>query len=223
MKIQSPWMGRIKGSAGQMTGCKVYDKNVMRAKAFEVSNPNTPAQQTQRTFFAQLTDICSDVSNEKLRTLFPQKPKTMSRRNALSRQVAMANSTVGSVKSVDFSKINRIGNGKIMDAAMYHVASVANSSITLEETATTLGLSADSTANFILVIFNQTKSTIIVANTNMTLSSQSVNLTTLGCAVGDNVYVYPTVEEGGNNVYLRGFGSFIIKTRAEKTGRNVNK
>ena len=27
----------------------------------------------------------------------------------------------------------------------------------------------------------------------------------------------------GNNVYLRGFGSFIIKIRAEKTGRNISK
>jgi len=29
--------------------------------------------------------------------------------------------------------------------------------------------------------------------------------------------------ERGENVYLRGFGSFIIKTRAEKTGRNISK
>lgn len=29
--------------------------------------------------------------------------------------------------------------------------------------------------------------------------------------------------ENGNNVYLRGFGSFIIKKRAEKTGRNISK
>lgn len=29
--------------------------------------------------------------------------------------------------------------------------------------------------------------------------------------------------ENGDNVYLRGFGSFIIKTRAEKTGRNISK
>jgi DNA-binding protein HU-beta len=27
----------------------------------------------------------------------------------------------------------------------------------------------------------------------------------------------------GENVYLRGFGSFIIKTRAEKIGRNIKK
>ncbi|MGB3590943.1 MAG: HU family DNA-binding protein [Nonlabens sp.] len=29
--------------------------------------------------------------------------------------------------------------------------------------------------------------------------------------------------EEGENVYLRGFGSFVVKTRAEKTGRNISK
>lgn len=28
---------------------------------------------------------------------------------------------------------------------------------------------------------------------------------------------------GGKNVYLRGFGSFIVKKRAQKTGRNISK
>jgi DNA-binding protein HU-beta len=32
-----------------------------------------------------------------------------------------------------------------------------------------------------------------------------------------------TSLESGENVYLRGFGSFIIKMRAEKTGRNISK
>lgn len=35
-----------------------------------------------------------------------------------------------------------------------------------------------------------------------------------------------TVKEslaGGNNVYLRGFGSFIVKKRADKTARNISK
>ncbi len=32
-----------------------------------------------------------------------------------------------------------------------------------------------------------------------------------------------TALENGENVYLRGFGSFIIKTRASKTGRNISK
>ncbi|MFT6845125.1 MAG: DNA-binding protein HU-beta [Flavobacteriales bacterium] len=29
--------------------------------------------------------------------------------------------------------------------------------------------------------------------------------------------------EAGDNVYLRGFGSFIVKKRAQKTGRNISK
>lgn len=28
--------------------------------------------------------------------------------------------------------------------------------------------------------------------------------------------------ERGENVYLRGFGSFVVKLRAEKTGRNIS-
>lgn len=28
--------------------------------------------------------------------------------------------------------------------------------------------------------------------------------------------------EAGDNVYLRGFGSFILKKRAQKTGRNIS-
>ncbi len=28
---------------------------------------------------------------------------------------------------------------------------------------------------------------------------------------------------GGKNVYLRGFGSFVVKHKAEKTGRNISK
>lgn len=29
--------------------------------------------------------------------------------------------------------------------------------------------------------------------------------------------------EDGKNVYLRGFGSFIVKKRAQKTGRNISR
>ena len=49
----------------------------------------------------------------------------------------------------------------------------------------------------------------------------------------DKIDVLRTVEsfmeevkkslENGENVYLRGFGSFIIKKRAQKTARNISK
>ena len=62
------------------------------------------------------------------------------------------------------------------------------------------------------------------------LGSQSYVREKLGLDKGD---VQSAVEnfmseikgslEKGENVYLRGFGSFIVKTRAEKTGRNISK
>lgn len=115
MKIQSPWMGRIKGSAGNMTGCKNYDKNVLRAKAFEVSNPKTDAQTNQRIYFAVLSALVATFNAEQLRTIFPSKPKAMSRRNALSKQLAEDVTTSNGQKVVDFANINTIGNAGTMD------------------------------------------------------------------------------------------------------------
>jgi len=37
------------------------------------------------------------------------------------------------------------------------------------------------------------------------------------------MYEIKSSLERGENVYLRGFGSFVIKKRAEKTGRNILK
>ena len=115
MKTQNPWMGRVKGSAGNMTGCKVYDKNVLRAKAFEVSNPNTSAQQVQRDFFKQLAATCATFSEDELRFLFPQKPKSMSRRNAISKQLASVVVMVEGEKVLDFASIDTLGNAPAMD------------------------------------------------------------------------------------------------------------
>jgi DNA-binding protein HU-beta len=49
----------------------------------------------------------------------------------------------------------------------------------------------------------------------------------------DKAAVLTTVEKfmdvvkdsmaAGNNVYLRGFGSFVVKTRKEKTARNISR
>ena len=222
MKVQNPIIGRASGSAGGMTFCKNYDKNVARAKAFEVSNPKTPAQENQRTFFKEVSGLTASVSNEELRTLFPNKPKAMSRRNALSQQIALANSVVEGQKVVDFDKIERIGNGKQIEVAMYETDSVQNGNYSLEETADTLGVKSGSTANFVIVIFNVTKGNISLANTNLNLSSQLFNPTLYGVGVGDHILYYPVVAEDGEDVNGMAFGSFIIKTRPEKTGRKIS-
>lgn len=216
MKIQSPWMGRVKGSAGNMTGSKVYDKNVLRAKAFEVSNPNTAAQQTERSFFAQVADCCASVSEEQLRSLFGVKPKRMSRRNALTKQLSSAFTIDGNEKVLDFSKLPAIGNGEKLKVEIKHTTS-SEDPIIWDLDANNQGLvEMPPDANIILVIFNNTTKQILLKNLPTERSTFEFDIDMSGEQPEGDCYIYATYASSGKNVYHRGFGSFIIKTRAEK-------
>ena len=221
MKIQSPWMGRIKGSAGNMTGCKVYDKNVMRAKAFEVSNPNTPAQQTQRAFFASLTALCSDFSEAQLRTLFPAKPKTMSRRNAISKQIAQSNTMDGTAKVIDFSDIDTLGNASVMDFGVTTCAVESGAfKVTLDNSVKQNQTYADN--DFICAMVNVTKGEI-----SITSSCAAVSVGVLTPAIPttwsleDTVNAIPFITESKNGaINTVGFGTLGVITRPARKGTN---
>ena len=218
MKIQSPWMGRVRGSAGQMTGSKVYDKNVLRAKAFEVNNPNTSSQQSERGFFRQVQGVAATVSDELLRTLFGSKPKKMSRRNALTSQLTAAYTMNNGVKSFDFAQLKTVGNGKKVHTPIFPVVDGVGDSSVVWDLADVNG-AIKNTTNVIVVFFNTSKNAIEVFNCSYLYTQDSINGGQLTGLFGeDSGYAYVTCEENGNNVYLRGFGSFIIKTRAEEKG-----
>ena len=223
MKIQSPWMGRVRGSAGNMTGSKVYDKNVMRAKAFEVSNPNTTAQQTERNFFAEVSDCVSGVSEAELRSLFGVKPKTMSRRNALTKQVSEAYTIDGTSKTLDFSKLLAIGNGSKVNTPIAQVVD----GVCEDETILTeqmFNVPETNENQIILVAFNTDNKKILVIKTESALNDQ-VSMADMARQLPDNFsgYFYPTTTEDNQVSYEKSFGSFIIKTRAEKKGKDISK
>ena len=214
MKTQNPWMGRVRGSAGNMTGCKVYDKNVLRAKAFEVSNPDTDAQQTQRDFFKEVAAIVATVSEEELRSLFGIKPKAMSRRNALSKQVAAAFSVEDNEKHVDFSKLQAIGNGqKVTTPFMQYIGADDNWAFGCRVEDFKVG---NETATFVYVVaFDVTANKIVIACTDYTVAEVTDPITLeyileaghvyygyLTCA--DRVFEDPSVP----------FGNFTLKTRS---------
>ncbi len=71
----------------------------------------------------------------------------------------------------------------------------------------------------IFKILDMTKAEIVAEVANKTgvekIAVQSVIETMMETIKG--------AMQSGDNVYLRGFGSFIIKERAEKTGRNISK
>ena len=219
MKTQNPWMGRVKGSAGQMTGCKVYDKNVFRAKAFEVSNPKTNAQMIQRAFFAKLTALITDFSDEQLRTLFPQKPKTMSRRNMLSKQIAEYNEMDNNEKVIAYADIDTFGNAKVMDFGDT-TFSVADDTPTVTLDQSVINNQSLADYYFIAALVNETKGDIYLglSSAKVSVGSFSANIPSTW-SLEDEIHAIPFITDSKDDVYLRGFGSFIIKTRPEKKGR----
>ena len=213
MKVQNPIIGRSRGSAGGMTFCKNYDKNVARAKAFEVSNPKTALQTNQRTFFKEVMDITKTVSDEELRSLFGIKPKAMSRRNALSKQIAAAYNVDDGQKVVDFSKLQAIGNGEKVTTPFFVNLGFDD---TVEETYTLSMFGSNATPNsrVYAVIFSENKG-IIIIDTEMLLSELSdlteyweIHVTEeMGLCCG-----YLTIATDGSTEQ-RAFGTFTIKTR----------
>ena len=162
-KVQNPIIGRARGSAGGMTFAKNYDKNVIRAKAFEVKNPKTTAQMTQRNYFGNLSDVVAGFTPEQLRTIFPNMPKSMSRRNALTKQLAEDVQTVGNVKSIKFADIDTIGNASTMDFG----------TTTCSQEGTTISVAIDNSVknntefadqSFFAVLVNETLGAIAVPN-----------------------------------------------------------
>lgn len=214
MKIQSPWMGRIKGSAGNMTGCKVFDKNVMRAKAFEVSNPNTQAQQTQRGFFASLVDLCSDFSDAQLRTLFPNKPKTMSRRNTLTKQVAQSYEIDGTNKSIDYSDIDTLGNASVMDFGTT-TCEFSNGSINVVLDNSVKANLQYAENDFIAAIVNETKGAISLTTENGQVSDGTmIAAIPAGWETTDTIHAVPFITESkGGKIAQVGFGTLGVITR----------
>lgn len=211
MKIQSPWMGRIKGSAGNMTGCKVYDKNVMRAKAFEVSNPRTTAQVTQRDFFASVTQLSADFSSELLRTLFPQKPKAMSRRNMLTKQIAENYRVVGTTKSINFATIDTLGNAPVMDFGETTCSPGETTiAVVLDNAVKALAQFADN--YFIAALVNETKGEIYIPTTSTKVSVGTIAPAyPSGWVPTDSIHAIPFITDSKTSV--TGFGTLSVSER----------
>ena len=223
MKIQSPWMGRVKGSAGQMTGAKVYDKNVLRAKAFEVNNPKTAAQTTNRNFFTNVSTLCADFSEEELRALFPQKPKTMSRRNAITKQIAAYNDVNNGAKVIDFAAIDTLGNSPRMD---FGETTITNgvSAMTVELDASVKALTQYADNYMLVALVNETLGEINFPDTNVNVSTGVLSVPYPSDWLSSHrIHPIPFIGKGKKDgkVVLVGFGTMSV-TKSPAPGGGVN-
>ena len=221
-KIKQGILGGFKGKVGTVIGASWNGIAYMRGLAQSVKNPKTAAQLQQRAYFKDLQGLVGQLTDEQLQSLFPTVMRGMTRRNMLTRQLAAAAAVVDDVKSVDLSLMEGIGNGERIDSPMLEslVSEIDGSLAIYAEAAAAEAIGKPAEANFIAVAYNVTKRKIGVFNTDVTDPSMGVSVPVGNWAEqGDTVRFYLTYATSGQNVYLRGFGSFIIKTRPEKIGR----
>jgi hypothetical protein len=225
-KIKQGILGGFKGKVGTVIGASWNGIAYMRGLAQSVKNPKTAAQLQQRAYFKDLQGLVGQLTDEQLQSLFPTVMRGMTRRNMLTRQLAAAAAVTDNVKAVDLAQLEGIGNGERIDSQMLEsVVSLTNDvkDFYAEPAAAEL-IGKPAEANFIAVAYNITQRKIGIFNTEETDPSLGVSVPVGNWAeVGDSIRFYLTYAAKGENVYLRGFGSFIIKTRAEKVGRKIGK
>ena len=221
--IKSGILGGFNGKVGSVIDASWKGISYMRGIAQTISNPKTEAQVMQRDYFAQLAQISAQLSDGQLASLFPNSVKGKTRRNLLQQQLNKCAVTADGVKRVDLGLLEGIGNGKKIDSPMLSCTVSEGVAITLEAD-DLRAIGKPVTANFIVVAYNVTQGKLGVFNTPVTATDADLDINVKGWAVaGDQVRLYLTYAESGEDVSARGFGSFIIKTRAEKTGRNISK
>ena len=225
-KIKQGILGGFKGKVGTVIGASWNGIAYMRGLAQSVKNPKTAAQLQQRAFFKDLQGLVGQLTDEQLQSLFPTVMRGMTRRNMLTRQLAAAAAVTDDVKAVDLAQLEGIGNGERIDSPMLEsMVTVTDDVLDIyAEAAAAESIGKPAEANFIAVAYNVTKRKIGIFNTDVTDPSMGVSVPVDNWAEqGDTVRFYLTYATNGQNVYLRGFGSFIIKTRPEKVGRKIGK
>ena len=225
-KIKQGILGGFRGTVGTVVGSSWNGVAYMKGKPQSVRNPRSDAQVQQRTFFKEVQALVAQLTDEQLASLFPSVTRGMIRRNMLTRQLAAAAAVVDDVKTVDLSTLEGIGNGERIDSPMLEsMVTVTDDVLDIyAEAAAAESIGKPAEANFIAVAYNITQKKIGIFNTDVTDPSMGVSVPVGNWAEqGDSVRFYLTYAASGENVYLRGFGSFIIKTRPEKVGRKIGK
>lgn len=213
-KVQNPVIGRTKGSAGGMTWSKVYDKNVMKAKVFEANNPNTAAQQIQRSYFKSVSAQAAVFTPDQLRVLFPQRPKGISRRNAVFKQLAEYWEMVSGEKVMKLGDMSTIGNAPTMDMGTTTAAISSGSvTVTLDNSVKTNDLVKE--YYFLAVLINATKNEVYFDITNAKVETGTMTINAPATwEDADTIHALPLITD--SKVVLVGFGTLSVTKRPQR-------
>lgn len=176
--LKSSWSGKV----GQTVGAKWKDKNTIRTFTAP-ANPNTPAQQVQRTKFASATSFFALFADQ-IKSLNALDTRSMSVRNAL---ISINKAVMAESEQVEFANL-LVSKGGLPEPV------ATEGGVTASSTTLSVDFSFPNAANIsdkaecVLVAVNHTQGYARVATADKTQSEVSVS--NFGATAGDSVYLY---------------------------------
>ena len=120
-KIRQGILGGFRGKVGTVVGS--YWNGIFYMKGLPQSyRKGRSGSKMQQGYFKELVTLAMSLSNEDLEFIYPKKPKGMTRRNLLVKQLASYAVLVDKSKTVDLDSLTSLGNAPVTDLPAVTVA-----------------------------------------------------------------------------------------------------
>ena len=120
-KIRQGILGGFRGKVGTVVGS--YWNGIFYMKALpQSSKKGRSGSKMLQGYFKELVTLSMSLSKEDLEFIYPRKPKGMTRRNLLVKQLASYAAVVDESKTVDLDSLTTLGNAPMTDLPAVTVA-----------------------------------------------------------------------------------------------------
>ena len=114
-KIKQGILGGFSGKVGTVVGSYWNGIFYMKGLPQSYKKGRSSSQKMQQGYFKELVTLSMSLSNEDLEFIYPKKPKGMTRRNLLVKQLAEFAEFIGKSKTVDLDNLSTLGNAPMTD------------------------------------------------------------------------------------------------------------
>ena len=215
-------LGNFRGKVGTVIGASWNGIAYMRGQAQSIKNPKTPAQMIQRDFFKEIQELAGQLTNEQLSFLFPNSPKNMTRRNALTQQLAANPIVTDDAKHVDLANLNSIGNAATADMPDVTVA-VDGSNLAISWSGDSDFRAEHADEYPTIFVANVTKKRIYLVNSTAVIGASGEQSFNVGLsAYGEASDTFSGfMLATGSKIALVGFGTMAVTKRPARPKKNA--
>ena len=114
-KIKQGILGGFSGKVGTVVGSYWNGIFYMKGLPQSYKKGRSSNQKMQQGYFKELVTLSMSLSNEDLEFIYPKKPKGMTRRNLLVKQLASYAAVIDKSKTVDLDSMYTLGNSPMTD------------------------------------------------------------------------------------------------------------